>query len=256
VHARLLAAECRRAHAHRNCTQPTAPTADDGCESNLGASTQSCGGCGRAGSLANATSVTCVGGLCNQVCSSTARANCSRPVFPTADDGCETNANDPAHCGVGQAACGNICTFPNATATCPAGVCQFGACNSLRQSCDGNSANGCECEGTGCNGAACQNKHSNGVGQFFYDNVTLGTWNLAQAMKACAAYNATPGTCVDYTCGGGNQPHVVCSDGAAGQAATCDCWAYGGSTGDAGKVDDSGNNTCGSPTGTGWPMWN
>jgi hypothetical protein len=45
--------------------------------------------------------------------------------------------------------------------------------------------------------------HSNGLGQSWQDCMPLGTYNEAQAMKACKAYGAT--RCIDSLgCGGGN----------------------------------------------------
>jgi len=47
---------------------------------------------------------------------------------------------DPLNCGV----CGNVCTFPNATASCKAGVCAVKGCLEGFRNLDGDPANGCE----------------------------------------------------------------------------------------------------------------
>ncbi len=56
-------------------------------------------------------------------------------------NGCEVATSaDATNCGV----CGNRCSFANAAATCTAGLCVRGACNTGFADCDGNPANGCE----------------------------------------------------------------------------------------------------------------
>ncbi len=55
-------------------------------------------------------------------------------------NGCEASLNAPTSCG----ACGVVCSFPHAAATCPAGACALGACDAGFADCDGNALNGCE----------------------------------------------------------------------------------------------------------------
>ncbi len=71
-----------------NCTQPSAPAVDDGCETDLTSTTASCGACGRTCSTAFATAATCASKLCNLTCQS-GHVSCGSPAAPAADDGCE-----------------------------------------------------------------------------------------------------------------------------------------------------------------------
>ncbi len=56
-------------------------------------------------------------------------------------NGCETNVtNNAFDCGF----CDNVCSYPNAGASCSSGLCQLGTCSTNYQNCDGSAANGCE----------------------------------------------------------------------------------------------------------------
>src|SRR5205085_2450985 len=111
-----------------------------------------CGGCSPC-SLANAAPK-CVTGVCQVL-------SCSPGWFDKdglPGNGCEYNctfrgaeicnaideafdkSTDASNCG----ACGNVCSFSNAGATCMGGVCQLGACSANFWNRDGNNANGCE----------------------------------------------------------------------------------------------------------------
>jgi len=58
-----------------------------------------------------------------------------------ATNGCEVDTRtSTAHCG----ACGAACSFANASASCSAGTCALGACNTGYGNCDGTASNGCE----------------------------------------------------------------------------------------------------------------
>jgi hypothetical protein len=74
--------------------------------------------------------------------------------------------------------------------------------------------------------------HANGIGQNFSDCTPLGTYNTAQAIKACVAYTGNSLECRAATCG---TTSVVCSSEAA---TSCACWAFAGPA--AGHVKDSG----------------
>jgi hypothetical protein len=88
--------------------------------------------------------------------------------------------------------------------------------------------------------------HANGLGQFFSDCVPLGTYNAAQAAKACAAAGA--GACSPNTALCGNAD-MDCTT----TANTCMCWTYAGST--AGRARASGAGPiCQCPTATD-PPW-
>ncbi len=129
-----------------NCVQPAWPLGDDGCETNTGTSLGNCGACGRAcltgGSVVAAT---CGNGVCTSACAANT-GNCSQPVAPAPDDGCETNlTNDAAHCG----SCARPCLTGGTVAT---PVCSGSVCTSTCTPGSGNCSqpaaptadNGCE----------------------------------------------------------------------------------------------------------------
>ena len=199
-----------------NCNQPTAPSADDGCETATGADVVNCGACGRACSAANTNTLSCASGLCNSTCA-TGYGNCTHPSAPSSDDGCETSFNDPNHCGN----CSNVCSLPNATAGCPSGSCTVQSCSGGFQDCDGTASNGCECAGSACCGASCQTAHSNGTGQTYYDCVAIDTYNQTQATEAA---NASPlgGTIFAGHCGSDTTVIDVCNQ----TSSKCTCWGF------------------------------
>lgn len=113
-----------------NCSQPAAPTADDGCEQDLTADPSHCGACHRGCSSFRAGSLSCVAGLCAPTCLS-GYASCNQPAAPAADDGCEQDVRfDVANCG----ACGRACSAANTTSI----SCSNGRCDSLCASGFGN----------------------------------------------------------------------------------------------------------------------
>jgi hypothetical protein len=145
---------------YSDCTEPMAPSDDDGCETNTDGDVDNCGGCGRACSGDNVDTKTCQGGVCTSSCSS-GYANCSQPTAPSDDDGCETNTtNDPQNCN----GCGHRCPF-NFT-------CSNSQCNCTDDaSCKGGMPDSMSCSGglCYCNGSssACnpgQRCHSYGCG--------------------------------------------------------------------------------------------
>jgi hypothetical protein len=96
----------------------------------------SCGSCGHACSLSEATA-SCVGGLCAVASCATGWGNCDG----IASNGCEVNlSTNVSHCG----ACSTACTYPEATASCVSGVCALGACATGWGNCDAVASNGCE----------------------------------------------------------------------------------------------------------------
>ncbi len=108
-----------------NCTQPFAPAADNGCETDINTSTGNCGACGRSCSATNVTSLACSGGKCSPTCVS-GYDDCNTPTAPAADDGCEASvAFDVNNCG----ACGRKCSSANVSSR----SCSMGKCDSLCQ---------------------------------------------------------------------------------------------------------------------------
>ncbi len=80
-----------------NCKKPAAPAGDDGCETWL-QTNQDCGACGHSCSTANADFTNCNNkGQCAPSCK-TGWADCTTPVAPAADDGCECHGK----CSGGQ----------------------------------------------------------------------------------------------------------------------------------------------------------
>ncbi len=207
---------------------PAAPNCASGdqCCSNLctpvATDISNCGACGRACSSAHVNTAGCNNKLCAPVCAA-GWGDCNHPVAPNADDGCETNLYDVAHCG----ACGApACNLPNATPDCPAGSCIIKACVGNNFDCDGKAANGCECPGQNlggtaggcCAGGKCQTSHTTGFGVSFYDCETTYTEQLARDAAKAAGYTTVFGN----TCGTGMTEKIIC-----GQSPTsCTCWVY------------------------------
>jgi MYXO-CTERM domain-containing protein len=95
-------------------------------------------------------------------------------------DGCETDTSaDINNCGW----CGHGCSFPNASATCNAGLCELVTCQAGFEDCDGNVINGCESDplidpnNCGLCGTVCGP----------YANATAGCSNGGCVIEACDA---------------------------------------------------------------------
>ncbi len=115
-----------------NCDNQAA----NGCETNLNTTVASCGSCGNACNLANA-SQSCVNGACAVGACNAGFDNCDN----LAANGCETNLHSTV---TGCGACGNVCSLANATEACASGACAVGSCNAGFGDCDNQAANGCE----------------------------------------------------------------------------------------------------------------
>jgi hypothetical protein len=76
--------DCNTGFAH--CTA----NPSNGCETNTNTNTADCGACGRACSTTHTTTLSCSSGECNSACAP-GWGNCSTPLPPAADDGCESN---------------------------------------------------------------------------------------------------------------------------------------------------------------------
>jgi hypothetical protein len=218
-----------------------------------------CGACGRACASSNVTTPGCSNDLCAPKCAA-GWADCNHPVAPNADDGCETNVYNVAHCG----ACGAAaCSLPNATPDCPAGACVVKSCSANYFDCDAKAANGCECPGVDlgggagacCAGGKCQTAHNSGVyigavQQTFYTCSPAGTIDEPSAHEAALQY-ANPGgtpTLVNNTCPAGTTSW--CSQ----TTTTCACWGYAGSG--IGLVLSRTGSTCYCPSSGNGVAWN
>lgn len=119
-----------------------------------------CGACAAVCPGGSSGAPSCIGGRCSVLCSP-GNGDCDG----NAANGCETNTrSDLANCG----ACGNVCAYAHAIATCSTGSCVLGACATGYANCDGDPTNGCETDTAsnamhcgGC-GRACTPLH--GVG--------------------------------------------------------------------------------------------
>src|SRR5262249_47553078 len=182
-----------------------------------------CGGCGNVCMPDNATANMGKGTQCSYTCM-TGFADCLKVGADT--DGCETPANDLAHCG----GCAPCDTAQSMGANCVSSVCQYSGCQPGYIDCDQTppNTNGCECSTPMCCGAACQPVHSNGLGQtYLLMCVALGTpgnaatYTVAMATAAQQAWPA--GTDSTKTCGNGsNAAACVTRTGAS----TCAVWCY------------------------------
>ena len=127
---------------------------ENGCETDLRTLTN-CGACGIACGKAHA-SASCATGICEIASCNDGWDDCD--VEATSKNGCETDLHTLTSCG----ACGKACSFANAGAACPTGVCTQGSCNAGFVDCQ--AGGGCETPlGTntvcaGCNNA-CTNPH-------------------------------------------------------------------------------------------------
>ncbi len=206
----------------------------NGCETDTRTAVANCGGCGRACSLANATS-TCAAGACAVMACATGFADCDgmaangcEVALPTDNANCgacgracgagqvcsagsctATCASPLATCGAGSSqfcantlvdpancgACGAACSLSGAAATgCAAGACTVLRCNALAGDCDGTASNGCE------------------------TNLATSSAHCGACGRACALPNATS------SCSGGGCAVTAC----AANFANCDMMAANG----------------------------
>ena len=111
----------------------------NGCERSL-FDVSSCGACGRACALPQATAA-CPAGSCIVASCQAGWGDCDRD----SRNGCERSLTDVSNCG----ACGRACNLPHAVARCDSGACAVASCNSGWANCDGDPANGCEVQLSG-----------------------------------------------------------------------------------------------------------
>ncbi len=162
-----------------NCDNQAA----NGCETNLDTTVTSCGSCGNACNLPNATP-SCSGGACAVSSCSMPFANCNAQPA----DGCEVNlTTNVLNCG----GCGNVCNLPNAVPSCSSGLCAVATCQPGFSDCDGIAANGCEVDianGIGnCGGCGIVCSPSNATGV-----CTAGTCQVATCNAGFSNCNGLP----------------------------------------------------------------
>jgi hypothetical protein len=143
-------------------------------------------------------------------------------------------------------------------AGCNGATCTYAGCLAGHANCNtaAPDTNGCECATPGCCGNSCEDTHHNGVGQFFYDCISPGTIDQAQAQKACTAFTSSSAQCNVTACDDAGST-AMCS---TATKTTCICWAFaGGGGGHVAQgmpaVTDGGNELCQCPT-AGSPTWN
>ncbi|MGE0323593.1 MAG: hypothetical protein AB7S68_14885 [Polyangiaceae bacterium] len=165
-----------------DCTTPTAPAADNGCEVSTSTDALNCGGCGRTCSTSGVQTLVCTAGLCTSTCTGT-KGNCNRPAAPAPDDGCEAElSTNLDNCGT----CGRACSGTNVATR----VCSGGSCTSTCQAGFGNclqppgavADDGCEAnlntsaDNCGACGRACS-----------YANTTTRSCNAGLCNSICGA---------------------------------------------------------------------
>jgi hypothetical protein len=204
-----------------------------GCAS-LGSDPNNCNACGIVCPAGPHATAACTAGACAIVCD---------PGYLDCDgnpaNGCEIDGTTtPSHCGT----CDNNCAPANATPGCMNGVCAIATCSSGFADCNMMEPDGCECDTPGCCGSACMFKHSNGVGQNYFDCSPLGTplnastYDVTMATEAAGAF--CPGTSVGRVCGGSDCIEL-------NGCGMCGRWCYSGPL--AGRVRLGGSCAC--PTG-------
>ncbi len=167
-------------------------SAANGCEVDLRSTVTSCGSCGAACSLPNATPA-CMSSACAVSSCTAGFANCDA----VASNGCEIDQrSDVRHCG----GCGRACNATNGSPTCSAGACGIN-CSAGFGNCDLNAATGCEVN----------------------TNTTLA--HCGGCGRACSLANATPvctaGACAVSSCNAGfGNCDAVASNGCEANFAT------------------------------------
>ena len=142
---------------------------------NLTSDASNCGACGTVCRFANATAA-CASSTCGIASCTAGWGNCDGVL----SNGCETSLHTSlANCG----ACGTMCSFANAAASCARGTCALGLCTTGFGNCDGVTANGCEA------------------------NLNTSPTNCGACGTACPVPTNGAATCTSGSCG------VVCNPG-------------------------------------------
>jgi hypothetical protein len=150
---------CDRSHATASCSGGTChigscdnPWGDcdgvdaNGCEFEVN-TMDNCGGCGQVCSLDHAAETCTAAGECQIVNCDTWWDDCDGQD----SNGCEASLESTSHCG----SCGNPCSLPNASESCPNGNCQLDSCDSGWWNLNGSQSDGCECGDTSDASGSC-----------------------------------------------------------------------------------------------------
>jgi hypothetical protein len=230
------------------------PPDTNGCETQI-TTVSNCGGCGRSCDTKTSTGAGCSATHCTYTGCAAGFADCDTTAPDT--NGCESSLSSTATCG----ACKNAaCNTKTGAARCDGTTCSY-KCNAGLSDCNAATApdtDGCECATPGCCGPQCQTKHSNGIGQSFFDCNASGTYTVDEATLACEAY-AGKGHCsgsslccalgVGGICLLGSTATSECG-AVQGQ---CFCWQYAGPVpGTVQSVSGKCTAACGASTDTPW----
>ena len=177
--------------------------------------------------------------------------DCSNGVCTCQETTCGstcTTLNTTSNCS----ACGDKCNLTNAQAAlCNGATCSY-TCNAGASDCNYTTApdtDGCECTTPACCGTSCETRHSDGVGQSYYDCNPLYvtspscTFTENAAIEACKAYataQGNPSGCAKFLpCPTGSiKTDSYCYTDSMGNAADY-CFGYTCGT-DAGWVESPG----------------
>lgn len=120
-----------------------------------------CGGCGTTCTATTGASGVCIAGSCTTACTP-GRGDCDGDLQALTTNGCEVDLDTSAtDCG----ACGNACTYANATGVCTTGACALGVCDTGFEDCNTTASDGCETEiaSDAMNCGACGNVCAGGL---------------------------------------------------------------------------------------------
>jgi hypothetical protein len=190
--------------------------APNGCETDLSTSAASCGACGRACALPNATA-TCAGGACAVMACATGFRDCNND--PT--DGCEVDTRtDNTSCGAcgttcaagrvcSGGACGTTCALPlrtcgmGSTAFCANTAIDPANCNACGTACalanvatNGCTAGACTVVGCSAGFGECNATAADGC----ETNLTTSTAHCGSCGRACTLPHVTTQTCTAGAC--------------------------------------------------------
>lgn len=171
--------------------------------------------------------------------------------------------SDGGSVGGDDGGCGVVCdSIHSLGPLCSPGGCTFAGCMASYIDCNQAppNADGCECEGSACCNGACQTKHSDGLGDSFFDCVALGTRDPVQVAKAAAAWDATGNIDAAPRLYSDNKGTVqyICDRSTVRNACACWTWNGTGQYADAGRaLSTNGKPTqCFIPFGATYPAWN